>query len=354
MKPNRLRIAARLGRVLGCACFLMAGVVTTRASGDEAAGAAPVKVTATDTKGGAVRVPDGDRTTVFLFLLAGQPQSAQAITALRATVARAPGARVVAVVGGAETADQVRRLEAEKLEWPIVADAEHALSGKLSVHAWPTTVIVSAQGARMGHVPGLPKAYASNVEAYLDFAAGAVDRAGLERRLASHDGVADGPEQMAARHVRVARRLQQNELFEQSKGELARALALKPTDPAVQAELVELLLAAGDAGGAAGVLERMDGGAASRRVQVLRGRLLIATGKWDEARATLTKAVELNPDPAEALYQLGLVYQHDGDWPRAAEAFRKAFEHTPVGRGATTTTTATTPAAAAPGSAPAK
>jgi tetratricopeptide (TPR) repeat protein len=59
---------------------------------------------------------------------------------------------------------------------------------------------------------------------------------------------------------------------------------------------------------------------------------LIASGKWDEARALLTSAVQLNPDPAEGLYQLGLVYQHDSDWPRAAEAFRKAFEHTPAGR----------------------
>jgi cytochrome c-type biogenesis protein CcmH/NrfG len=46
----------------------------------------------------------------------------------------------------------------------------------------------------------------------------------------------------------------------------------------------------------------------------------------------LTSAVQLNPEPAEGLYQLGLVYQHDADWPRAAEAFRKAFEHTPVGQ----------------------
>jgi Flp pilus assembly protein TadD len=113
---------------------------------------------------------------------------------------------------------------------------------------------------------------------------------------------------------------------------LGRAVALKPQDAGVQADLADLLLQVGDTKAAAGVLEQMDANTAAARVKVLRGKLLIASGKWDEARALLTSAVQLNPDPAEGLYQLGLVYQHDGDWPRAAEAFRKAYEHAP-GRG---------------------
>ena len=52
----------------------------------------------------------------------------------------------------------------------------------------------------------------------------------------------------------------------------------------------------------------------------------------DEARTTLLQALRLNPDPAQAYYFLGIVYQHDAAPDKAAEAFRKAYEHTPQGR----------------------
>ena len=307
-----------LGVVL--CCLILLGL---RADGGEAA----VGFNAVDVKGTAVNVPQAGQTTVVLFLLAGQPQGAQAIAALEGVVSKAADTRVVAVVGGAEAAGQARQMTSDKCPWPIVLDGEHVLSGKLGVHAWPTTVVISGDGALVGHLAGQPKAYASNLEAYLEFAAGRLDRAGLERKLANHEAVADTPEQIAERHVQVASRLLQKGLSEQARGELARALALHPKEVSVQVDLADLLLQVGDVAGAGAVLEQMEGGAATARVKVLRGKFLIASGKWDEARALLTSAVQLNPEPAEGLYQLGLVYQHDGDWARAAEAFRKAYEH---------------------------
>ena len=53
---------------------------------------------------------------------------------------------------------------------------------------------------------------------------------------------------------------------------------------------------------------------------------------WDEARVLLTENEKLNPDPAETDYLLGRVYQHDGDTKKAADYFRKAFEHSPLGK----------------------
>jgi tetratricopeptide (TPR) repeat protein len=319
---------ARLGVIL---CGLMILGWHARAGGDGPP-VAEVGFSAVDVRGSAVNVPQAGQTTVVLFLLAGQPQGAQAIASLEPVVAKTADTRVVTVVGGSEAAGQIRILLADKHPWPIVLDAEHVLSGRLSVHAWPTTVVISGDGARVGHLAGQPKAYASNLEAYLEFAAGRIDQAGLDRRLANHEAVADTPEQIAERHVQVASRLLQKGLIEQSRGELARALALHPKDLAVQVDLADLLLRAGDVSGAGTVLEQMDAQASTARVKVLRGKFLIASGKWDEARELLTSAVQLNPEPAEGLYQLGLVYQHDADWPRAAEAFRKAFEHTPSGR----------------------
>lgn len=305
-------------------------VVICLARASDGDDAAVVRLAVADANGAMVKIPDGGQTTVLLFLLAGQRQSDEAIAALRGIVGQATDVRVVSVVGGAEAAAQVRQLVADKHPWPIVLDAGHALSGKLAVYAWPTTVIFSGQGEQVAHVAGQPKSYAYKVGAYLEFAAGRLDRPGLDRRLANPEAAPETPE----RHVQAASRLLEKGLVEQSRAELARAVALRPVDVGVQTELAELLLQAGDASAAAGVLERMDAkGLATARVKVLRGKLLIAAGKWDEARALLTSAVQLNPDPAEGLYQLGLVYQHDENWPQAADAFRRAYEHAPGARG---------------------
>jgi tetratricopeptide (TPR) repeat protein len=327
MNPNTPPPARRvvLGAVL--AWIVITAIAAKSGRGDDAPPAVRFKATALG--GAAVDVPDAAHPTVLLFILAGQPQSADAITALRLVISKTPDARVLTVLGGAEAAAQARQLAAEKHPWPILLDADHTLSGRLGVHAGPTTVIVSPAGAQAGHVAGQPKSYARNVEASVDFAAGRIDRATLEQRLTGRDAVLDSPEQMAERHVQVAARLLQKGLVEQSRAELARAVALRPTDSAIRADLADLLLSTGDVASAAAMLDQLDAAAAGTRVKVLRGRLLIASDKWDEARAILTSAAQLNPDPAEALYHLGLCYQHDGDWPRAADAFRRAYEHAP-------------------------
>jgi tetratricopeptide (TPR) repeat protein len=336
MNTETLPVARRAGLGTVLAWTVIAALTAGRARGADAPPA--VRLRATAVGGAPIAVPDAAHPTVLLFILAGQPQGAQAITDLADAVGKTPDVRVVTVVDGADAAGLARQLATDKHPWPIVLDADHTLSGNLGVHAWPTTVIVSPAGARVGHVAGQPKTYARKVEAYVDLAAGRIDRAALERRLASHDAVLDSPEQMAERHVQVASRLLQKGLVEQSRAELARAVALRPKDPAIQAELADLLLSAGDAASAAAVLDQIAPSAAAAtgtRTKVLRGKLLIASGKWDEAKALLMSAVQLNPDPAEALYQLGLCYQHDGDWPRAADAFRRAYEHAPGRRGGT-------------------
>jgi hypothetical protein len=231
MNGNAPSLARRAALASGLALTLLIGVAASRARGDDAPPA--VRFTATAVDGTAVVVPDAAHPTVLLFILAGQPQSTEAIPVLRDVTGKTPDARVFTVVGGADAAAQARQLAVEKHAWPTILDADHALSGKLGVHAWPTTVVVSPAGVRVGHVAGQPKAYARNVEAFLDFAAGRSDRATLEQRLNGHEAVLDSPEQMAARHVQVASRLLQKGLVEQSRAELARAVALRPNDPAV-------------------------------------------------------------------------------------------------------------------------
>ena len=89
----------------------------------------------------------------------------------------------------------------------------------------------------------------------------------------------------------------------------------------------------GNAAAADAIVAKLgDGAAPPAEVNLLKGWSAIRGQHWDDAQKYLTEAVKLNPQPSEACYLLGLVYQQQNDAAKAAENFRKAFEHTAAGR----------------------
>jgi hypothetical protein len=56
---------------------------------------------------------------------------------------------------------------------------------------WPTVVIVNPKGVQVAHLPGLPVTFSNDVAAYLDFAAGKIDQAALDKQLNNREVVAD-------------------------------------------------------------------------------------------------------------------------------------------------------------------
>jgi len=296
-------------------------------------GQEPVRWSATDVKGVAVKVPAERKATVLVFVLPEQPQSQAVLEQLKGALGAAD-VQVALVVSGKEAeAGAKKLLETGKIEWPVIADTEYAGSGRMSVHVWPTTVVVGADGRQVAHLAGVPRSYAKDLESYLANAAGKIDAAELQRRLESRDTVVDSPGQMAERHLAVARRLLEKDLADQARVELERGLKLEPEHVGLQMAMVEVLLGMREGAAAMQLLEKMDEKAVSpARIKVLRGRALVGMGKWDEAEGVLIGAAMLNPDPAEAYYELGRVYQHQEKWQQAAETFRRAFETTARGK----------------------
>src|SRR5262249_54990571 len=106
-----------------------------------------------------------------------------------------------------------------------------------------------------------------------------------------------------------------------------------PDDPGMQLALARVMLLQNQPADAIQIVEKVPPATAPAwQLALLRGRALIELNRWDEAKTVLPGALKLNPEPAEAHYLMGLVYQHGSDWQRAAESFRRAFESTPAGR----------------------
>jgi len=297
---------------------------------------------AKDTTGKELSVPPvaGDRPTILVFVRLDQPQSRTAIEDVSKMLKDKKDVQILAVVSGDDAEASAAKLTKKgdggsNWAWPVVTDPEYAASGKFGIHVWPTTVVIGKSGAQAAHIAGMPASYATDLEAYLDFAAGKLDQASLDKRLNAHEVVADSAEQKASRHVEVAQRLAEKGLKDQARAEINKALDFKPADPpaALQAALVRVLLTVGDAKTAEAQLAQIKSDRLPpTELNFLRGWTALQLERWDDAKKLLTDAVKLNPQPAEACYLLGLVYQHAGDNAKAAESFRKAFEHTALGR----------------------
>jgi tetratricopeptide (TPR) repeat protein len=288
---------------------------------------APVNWSATSSKGVAVSVPAVGKPSLLTFVRMDQPQSQQALQLVHAAVEDSAVAQILIVVSGQTAQTQAEALDADGERLPIIIDADYDASGAMQVHVWPTVVIVRADGQRIGHLAGLPKSFAKDLEAYLALAGGTIDQAELDRRLTTREVVADSAEQSAARRLQVADRLLAHGEIDQAKAELEQAMTLAPDSPAARVLLAKAMLMSGQPDQAIALLDQVSaGGAPAWQLSLLRAKALMAQDKWDQARPVVPEALKLNPEPAEAHYLSGLVHEHDQEWQQAAQEYRRAFE----------------------------
>jgi len=316
-------------------CLLALALLAQSAPAQTAsAPAAPALITwsARGTHNEGLAIPSA-QTTLLVFLRPGQSQSEETIKLLLPVLKDRKDVQLVGIVSGDDAPVAAAQLEKGAWKAPIVADADYTASGKFGVRVWPTVVIVSPRGQELAHLPGLPVTFTNDVAAYLDFSAGKIDRAALDKQLANRQVVADSEDQKAARHAEVALRLAEKGMKDLAQAEVAKALELKPTAPAMLLSLTRTDLMTGDVKGAEALLAKVPAGAQSpAEINVLKGWCAIQAERWADAKTLLLDAAKLNPDPAEALYLLGRVYEHEGDAGHAAECYRKAFEHSTEGK----------------------
>lgn len=330
---RRRTIAGSLA--LPALCLALAGPAWAQ---DDPKAARPIWQ-ATDLAGRSVQVPAAQQPTLILFIKAEQPQSEQALRTAAALLEKAGPLQAVAVFSGPEAKLSALKLTQNKL-WPaaVVADPNYAISGAMSIRAWPSTELVLASGEKCLHIAGLPGSYQRDLAAHLAFATGKIDRPTLEKQLAETGLVEDDPQQVARRHLHLARQHLAQGQVPQAHAELLAGLKIQPENALLRLALADVQVTLGHPEKALADLESLPADAAPAwQLGLLRGRALVALGRGDEAATTLEQALHLNPDPAPAHYLLGLVHQQRGDWENAARAFRAAFEATAAGRQAAVT-----------------
>lgn len=321
-------------RTLLAIALALAATGAAWAQTEPASAPVAVKWSATATDGQKLAVPAADRPTMVLFVRADQPQSRQAVRQALPIVQAAGNVQQILVLSGHQDMATAQKL-AQQMQWNggVVLDPDYAASGQMHIHVWPTTVLVNAKGEQVAHLAGVSNVYANELEAYLAFAAGTIDRAALTQKLATNKVVGDSNEQMASRHLQVADRLLERGKVAEAKGELEEGLKLEPNSASLKLAMAKLMLIQGDAKGATALIEGINASAvAPWQLGLLRGKAALAQGQVDEAITQLQGSLKLNPNPAEAQYELGRAYEQKGAYKEAATSFRAAFEGTGQGK----------------------
>ncbi len=282
--------------------------------------------------GSEVKVPADQRPSVLLFLRADQAQSQQVVKMALAAIPQLDLAQVVVVFSGPQAEEHAGTFAATKtVSWPIIADPEYVLSKPLGVEVWPATLVVQDNGVVVAHVGGAPLSLTVELEAYLDLATKRIDRAAVNQRLAKHDLVGDGPVQRAAWHLQMGRKLMEEGKAEEARMILTDGLRFQPDSTELRVELVRALADLNQAEQVMALVKQLPPGAMPAWEQdLLCGRMLAVLDRWDEARRLAVAVLKDKPDLGEAHYLMGMVYEHDRDWEKAAQEYRAA--HTRGGR----------------------
>ena len=239
-----------------------------------------------------------------------------------------PSARALAVFSGQRAADDAKALARGKhLPWPLIVDSDAALSEQLGVFSWPTTLVVGRDASIVAHVAGAPLSLTADLQTYLTFAAGQIDRTEMSRQLASRTVVSEGVDQQAKWHLQMGQKLHAEGKAEEARVQLAEGLQQAPTMAPLRVALINVLVELKQPAAASALLDHLEKNAVPAwQADLLAAKIAVAGNQWAEARRLLTPLRESHSELAEAHFLMGKVYEQAEDWPNAANAYRAAHE----------------------------
>ncbi|MFG0283398.1 MAG: tetratricopeptide repeat protein [Phycisphaerales bacterium JB039] len=232
------------------------------------------------------------------------------------------------------TADVIRKSYFEafrrdrSIAAPLAFDPDRSFYGKLGLIVYPTTIVVDPEG-KLAHVISLHSdRYKHTLEAYILHALGQIDDAALAQRLEEHPSEAGSPKSLASAHRALARSMRERGRLDNAREELLKAREQDPSSIDILLDLADLELLMGDLDSAEALIdEALAMQATNRRARELKGIALYRRDKLDDARKTLTEALQLNPNPDRIHYYLGLICERQGDDAGALEHYREALRH---------------------------
>jgi len=282
------------------------------------------------TEGKAIESPvNTDKVRVIIYVIAKQRGSERAIADASKIFDDfdEQDVELIFVSAGSEESEYFQRFWKEKhINGTLAFDPDRKLYAQLGLIAFPSTLIINAEGklvhALSTHSPNYPHV----LDGYIRHSLGLIDDSGLEEHLKARSLPTSSPKSIASRHRAVARLMKEKGLLDTAEKELLEALTHDHESLEIRLDLAELCLH----------LDRLDEAShyidqvkqvdpENRHGLLLKGILLYQQSNYDEAQQVLSEALVLNPDPARTHYYLGRIYEAVGSKDQSIYHYRQAL-----------------------------
>ena len=280
--------------------------------------------TARDISGNEVKVPASGRATALIMVSADEATSLALVEKLHKAFAADDKTQFVVIAGGKNSGKRAADIAAKAGSWPVVADPDSSAAKALDARGWPLVIVLDSTGLEIARLTGEPDLLATKLRAYLQLAAGQIDKQTLAADLATTPVAQADAKTQLARDLRAARLLMQ-------QGKATQAIAyideMRTTVPEAQVIRAKALVLLNKPDDALRIVDRLKRGSApDADVELVRAMALISLERWYLARPLLEQYIITNPGVAEAHMLLGSIYEHDNNWPKAAEQYKAASE----------------------------
>ena len=265
----------------------------------------------------------------LVILQAGQGHLERLVTDVEALAqtlrAQAPAFDCVGVMSGPGAREYLRshRVTAGGA-FPLLADPNFALWGKLGMIAAPTAVVVGADHKLQWVKAGYGYDFVAGFHAQLGKALG-LGGADTPGRVETLENASERARR--DRHIQLARTLARKGRLEAALVELEKMHRLEPNAVEVALELAEVLCRAGKNEAALKLALDVKAESSADKAHALLVQAWARRQMADLAAAEtlLAKALELEPKSPRILYEFGKVHQAKGDAQEALTYYRRAL-----------------------------
>ena len=270
------------------------------------------------------------RVLAVVFLSASQKQSKSAVSDIQQILAdlraKAGPFDFIGIMTEPAKSDFFESTDS-KPAFPVLLDSQYKLWGKLGIIARPTVLIIAkddkALWIRAGHGYDFAPALRSN----LSYALGIAGKDAPKKAVKAEALTNNSARARIKRHLQMAKILETKGRLDSALAEVRRAQALDPSGVEPALELGELFCRAGKGKDALETVRNVQ--AATRRDKA---RLLLIYG-WakrqmgdlNRAENNLLEATKLDPKSTRGYFELGQVYQAQGDKDKALAAYHRAL-----------------------------
>ncbi len=235
---------------------------------------------------------------------------------------------VLGLIAGTDNPDEVKKITNEhNINFPILLDSYRDVYSDYGIRVYPSTIIVDKYGKIAQGIPGHALTYRLNIEAYIKYLLGEINRETLYAMISPKRATKNDTLLKAERTYNLALQFSEANLIDKAIEASMKSIESDPDNAQSYNLLGFLFLNKNEADKAHQQFTKaLSINSGSNDAKTGLGASLILKGDINGAIQILTEVAVANPYSVMTYYELGKAYGLQGDNEKSAEMYKKALD----------------------------